>query len=76
MSWATIPPHSSNLRICTPWSVNGFAFALYERHDGSFHGLPLQVLTIRQGQVATITGFVKPELLTFFRIPPTLPLAG
>jgi len=52
------------------------AFALFERRDGRFHGLSLQVLTTRHGQVATITGFVRPELLTVFGMPPTLPLAG
>ena len=51
------------------------AFGLY-RHDGENHvyaGYGIQVLTFDGGQIADITTFRNPALLSYFNLPHTLP---
>lgn len=57
-----------------PTAANGVpAVALYGRRaDGLFEALSLQVVDLRLGRIAEITGFVDPSLFRWFNLPGTL----
>jgi len=45
------------------------ALAVYARHGDVYHAFALKVLTVREGLITQITGFVEPDLFGWFDLP-------